>query len=100
MQSAYNDVGMPEIQGYEIVDNTVEIEFSEGAIIADFITDVLVVDEVDGRIYLNVKDFTLDGQPVKIDDTIDFTKTYLLTVKDSSGNTLQVSVKPNLRIEK
>ncbi len=100
LKSTYNDVGMPEIQGYEVVGDTVEIEFSEGAIIANFITDILVVDEVDGRIYLNVSNITLDGQAVKIDDEIDFTKTYLLTIKDSSGNTLQVSVKPNIRIEK
>lgn len=100
LQSSYNDVGMPEIQNCQIVGDTVEIDVKEGAIIADFITDIIVVDEVDGRIYLNVKDFTLDGQSVKINDAIDFTKTYLLTIKDSSGNTLQVNVKPNIRVEK
>ena len=100
MKSVYNDVGIPEIQGYQVVGDTVEIEFDYDAIVANLITDILVIDDVDGRIYLNLFNFSLDGQNVKIDDQIDFSKTYLLTVIDSSGNTLQVNVKPILRIEK
>ena len=100
MQSVYNDVGAPEIDGYEIVDDAIEVYFKEGDLVAQFITYIIVVDEVDGRIYLSPSNFTLDGNKVNANDEIDFTKTYRLIVEDSSGNKIDISVKPLMVDEK
>lgn len=96
MTSVYNDVGAPTIVDKKIIGNAISVDLEEGALIADFIKNILVQDDVDGRIYLNVSNFSLNGNTVKIDDKIDFTKSYRLVVTDSSNNVIDILVNPVL----
>ncbi len=93
MISEISDSGLPTVSGGDYDGSVIKIKVSSNAVVADLIKQLTVYDEVDGNISISASNVTLDGVAVKFSDSVDFEKTYLLTVKDSAGNTVTVDIK-------
>ena len=86
--SRYVDETAPTlvVEGGSENDGTYVVAFDETPIIAELISKLSGNDNKDGKIYLNESALTLNGNAVRLNEEVTPGETYVVTIKDSSGN--------------
>ena len=86
--SRYVDETAPTlvVEGGSESEGTYVVAFDETPIIADLVAKLSGNDNKDGKIYLNESALTLNGNALRLNEEVKPGATYVVTVKDSSGN--------------
>ena len=74
------------VEGGSENDGTYVVAFDETPIIAKLLSKLSGNDNKDGKIYLNESALTLNGNAVRLNEEVILGETYVVTIKDSSGN--------------